>query len=190
MYGPITHSEMIELIGNQKSAVLARFTYHKNWFFAQKNRSFLTWSRTGAPIRERFVMSACVRASNICSRSGPSQCLGNCDTPRTMSLLDTIVPVVADNTYNGHPAVIWYVRNPNLTYLTYAIRITDTIDSRILWLVTAYNIWRSLTHWLKYDGGAQSIGRIPLDTGSSFIFHWNTTLRDPNSAVIFTILIT
>ena len=137
-----------------------------------------TWFRT------------CVRASNICSRSGPSQCLGNCDTPRTMSLLDTIVPVVADNTYNGHPAVIWYVRNPNLTYLTYAIRITDTIDSRILWLVTAYNIWRSLTHWLKYDGGAQSIGRIPLDTGSSFIFHWNTTLRDPNSAVIFTILIT
>ena len=67
----------------------------------------------------------------------------------SMSFLDILVPVVADNTYNGHPTVIW-----------------------ALWLITAYNIWRSLTHWLKYDGGAQSFGRIPLDTGWSLIFQW------------------
>ena len=75
--------------------------------FIQIDNLISTWFRT------------CVRASNICSRSGPSQCLENCDTPRTMSLLDTIVPVVADNTYNGHPAVIWYVRTKYKLNLCY-----------------------------------------------------------------------
>ena len=36
--------------------------------------------------------------------------------------------------------------------------------SRVLWVITALTIWRSLKHMLGHDGGAQSIASIPLDT--------------------------
>ena len=59
-----------------------------------------------------------------------------------MSFIDVILPPVVNNSYEGHPAVPW-----------------------ILWLITLFSLWRSLTHWLKHDGGAQSIGKVPLDQG-------------------------
>ena len=59
-----------------------------------------------------------------------------------MSFLDVVLPPVVNNQYEGHPLVPW-----------------------ILWLITLFSILRSLTHWLKHDGGAQSIGKIPLDQG-------------------------
>ena len=67
----------------------------------------------------------------------------------TMSFLDVILPIVVDNKYGGHPLVPW-----------------------ILWLITLFSIWRSLTHWLKHDGGAQSIGQIPLDQGC-IVYNFN-----------------
>ena len=58
-----------------------------------------------------------------------------------MSLFDQIFPVTASNEYNGNPVVLW-----------------------IFGILTLISVGRSLIHIFKFDGGAQSIATIPLDT--------------------------
>ncbi len=56
-------------------------------------------------------------------------------------MTNKILPTVVDNHYRGHKIALWF-----------------------FYLITAVTVVRSLIHMLKDDGGAQSIGTIPLDT--------------------------
>ena len=54
-----------------------------------------------------------------------------------------ILPTIVDNDYRGHKVALWF-----------------------FYLITAVTVVRSCIHMFKSDGGAQSIGTIPLDTYS------------------------
>ena len=52
-----------------------------------------------------------------------------------------ILPPIIDNNYSGNKIALWF-----------------------FYLITAVTVVRSCIHIFKYDGGAQSIATIPLDT--------------------------
>ncbi|MFT6807535.1 MAG: hypothetical protein ACJA01_000755 [Saprospiraceae bacterium] len=54
-----------------------------------------------------------------------------------------ILPIVVNNNYRGQKIALWF-----------------------FYLITAVTVVRSCIHMFKSDGGAQSIGAIPLDTYS------------------------
>ena len=56
-------------------------------------------------------------------------------------MLKTILPDTIDNTYSGRKIALWF-----------------------FYLITTVTLIRSCIHIFKYDGGAQSIATIPLDT--------------------------
>ena len=56
-------------------------------------------------------------------------------------MLQKILPTTIDNNYKGNKIALWF-----------------------FYLITAVTVVRSLIHMFKQDGGAQSIGTIPLDT--------------------------
>jgi len=56
-------------------------------------------------------------------------------------MFNKILPDTIDNTYKGNKIVLWF-----------------------FYLITAVTVVRSCIHIFKYDGGAQSIATIPLDT--------------------------
>jgi len=56
-------------------------------------------------------------------------------------MLNKILPDVIDNNYRGNKMALWF-----------------------FYLITAVTVVRSCVHIFKYDGGAQSIATIPLDT--------------------------
>ncbi|MFK7904967.1 MAG: hypothetical protein AB8B69_07580 [Chitinophagales bacterium] len=56
-------------------------------------------------------------------------------------MIQKILPPTIDNTYKGNKIALWF-----------------------FYLITLITIVRSCIHIFKYDGGAQSIATIPLDT--------------------------
>jgi len=55
--------------------------------------------------------------------------------------MNKILPNIIDNTFRGRKIALWF-----------------------FYLITAVTVVRSCIHIFKYDGGAQSIATIPLDT--------------------------
>ena len=66
----------------------------------------------------------------------------------SLQLLNIIFPDVITNDYQGNPNVVW-----------------------VFGILTIISVIRSLIHIFKYDGGAQSIGKVPqLCNFTKFLF--------------------